>query len=92
MNPMQVFLSHLHSDHITDLAPLFALANSRTSPLEVWGPSGAIPAAGTNATVEGLKAVSFLLVMYQRGLTPFILHAPSKFWIGHDEDIYNKLI
>lgn len=56
---VQVFLSHLHSDHITDLPPLYALAN-RQRPLEVWGPSGAIPATGTNATIEGLKAVSVL--------------------------------
>ena len=55
----QVFLSHLHSDHITDLAPLYAVANGRQVPLEVWGPSGAVPATGTNATIEGLKAVSF---------------------------------
>lgn len=51
----KVFLSHLHSDHITDLPPLYALAN-RQQPLEVWGPSGAVPATGTNATIEGLKA------------------------------------
>ena len=54
---MQVFLSHLHSDHITDLAPLFAIASGRTSPLQVWGPSGASVATGTNATVAGLRAV-----------------------------------
>lgn len=54
---MQVFLSHLHSDHITDLPPLFAIASGRTSPLQVWGPSGATAATGTNATVAGLKAV-----------------------------------
>lgn len=52
----KVFLSHLHSDHITDLAPLFAIANGRQSPLQVWGPSGAVPATGTNATVAGLQA------------------------------------
>ncbi|KAL0031317.1 hypothetical protein WJX79_003158 [Trebouxia sp. C0005] len=52
----KVFLSHLHSDHITDLAPLYAIANGRTSPLQVWGPSGATAATGTNATVAGLRA------------------------------------
>ncbi|KAK9830412.1 hypothetical protein WJX72_011632 [[Myrmecia] bisecta] len=55
-NVATVFLSHLHSDHITDLAPLYALASGRSGPLQVWGPSGASPDLGTNATVAGLKA------------------------------------
>ncbi|KAL3162019.1 hypothetical protein ABBQ38_009090 [Trebouxia sp. C0009 RCD-2024] len=52
----KVFLSHLHSDHITDLPPLFAIASGRTSPLQVWGPSGATAATGTSATIAGLRA------------------------------------
>ncbi len=39
----KVFLSHLHTDHFGDLAPLWAggWTGGRTVPLEVWGPSGA---------------------------------------------------
>lgn len=61
---MQVFLSHLHSDHITDLPPLFAIASGRTSPLQVWGPSGATAATGTSATIAGLRAVGAFVIPY----------------------------
>ncbi|KAK9797405.1 hypothetical protein WJX73_006256 [Symbiochloris irregularis] len=50
-----VFLSHLHSDHVTDLGPLYALANGRTRPLTIYGPSGSAPQYGTAALVSGLK-------------------------------------
>ncbi|KAK9797411.1 hypothetical protein WJX73_007627 [Symbiochloris irregularis] len=50
-----VFLSHLHSDHITDLAPLYALANNRTRPLRVYGPSGSDSESGTAAMIAGLR-------------------------------------
>lgn len=45
----------MNADHVTDLAPLYAIANGRQKPLEVWGPSGAVPATGTAALVKGLK-------------------------------------
>ena len=51
----QVFLSHLHSDHVTDLAPLYALASGRTRALTVYGPSGAEPETGTAALITGLQ-------------------------------------
>ena len=54
---VQIFLSHLHSDHISDLPALYAVGY-RTVPLEVWGPTGQYPNLGLNATLEGLKAVS----------------------------------
>lgn len=52
----KVFLTHLHSDHISDLPPLYAVGY-RTVPLEVWGPSGQHPKYGLNATLEGMKAI-----------------------------------
>ena len=55
---LQVFLSHLHSDHVTDLAPLYALASQRKRPLTIHGPSGEEPATGTAALVTGLQQVS----------------------------------
>ena len=57
---LQIFLTHLHSDHISDLPPLYAVG-FRKKPLEVWGPSGQYPNLGLNATLEGLKAVSDIL-------------------------------
>ena len=39
---MQVFLTHLHTDHIDDLTGLYGLENNRPGPLQVWGPSGQV--------------------------------------------------
>lgn len=55
----QVFLSHLHSDHIGDL-PFLAVAGTvydRHTPLQIWGPSSDTPEKGTSATVDGLVRV-----------------------------------
>ena len=60
---VQVFLSHLHSDHITDLGPLFALANGRKQLLTIYGPSGAEPETGTAAVIDGLSRVSMLIAL-----------------------------
>lgn len=57
VSEVQVFLSHLHSDHITDLGPLYALTNNRTRPLTIFGPSGEEPETGTAAMAEGLRQV-----------------------------------
>jgi len=45
----KVFASHLHTDHIGDLAGLWAggWTGGRTTPLEVWGPSGSREDMGT---------------------------------------------
>ena len=52
----RVFLSHLHSDHIADLASLYVGAIfGRTEPWEVWGPSGERPDLGTSAAINGLR-------------------------------------
>ena len=57
--PSQVFLSHLHSDHIADLASLYVGAMfGRLVPWEVWGPSSEIPEVGTAAVIDGLRKVS----------------------------------
>ena len=58
----KVFASHLHTDHIGDLAPLWAggWTGGRTVPLEVWGPSGAREDMGTKYFVEHfLKAYNW---------------------------------
>ena len=50
----KVFLSHLHTDHIGDLAGLWAggWTAGRTGPLRIWGPSGATPEMGTKYAME----------------------------------------
>ena len=52
----KIFLSHLHTDHWGDLAPLWAggWSAGRTEALKVWGPSGARPDMGTKYAVEHL--------------------------------------
>lgn len=50
----KVFLSHLHSDHAGDFAPLYigGWMNGRYTPLSIYGPTGARPELGTRAFVE----------------------------------------
>jgi len=53
----KVFITHLHTDHIGDIAALFvggALAG-RQRPLRVWGPSGATPEWGTRYAMEHMQ-------------------------------------
>jgi ribonuclease BN (tRNA processing enzyme) len=53
-----VFLTHLHSDHIADLATFYVGAMfGRTAPWHVWGPSGENAATGTAHCIEGLRQV-----------------------------------
>jgi len=55
---LQVFLTHLHSDHIADLATFYVGAMfGRTKPWEVWGPSGEDASTGTAHSIEGLRQV-----------------------------------
>jgi len=61
----KVFLSHLHTDHIADLAPLYSLGALyrndaffalATKPLRVWGPgAGPNQPTGTWAMMQGLR-------------------------------------
>jgi ribonuclease Z len=58
----KVFASHLHTDHVGDLAALWAggWTAGRTVPLEVWGPSGSREDMGTAYFVEHfLKAYNW---------------------------------
>ncbi len=50
----KVFLTHLHTDHWGDLASLWAggWTAGRTTPLEVWGPSGAREDMGTKYAID----------------------------------------
>ncbi|KAK9811899.1 hypothetical protein WJX72_012114 [[Myrmecia] bisecta] len=52
----KVFLTHLHSDHIADLATFYVNAMfGRREAWEVWGPSAKDPAHGTAAVIDGLR-------------------------------------
>jgi len=58
----KVFISHLHTDHWGDLATLWAggWTAGRTTPLKIWGPSGATEDMGTKYAVEHfLKAYNW---------------------------------
>ncbi len=58
----KVFLTHLHTDHWGDLGSLWAggWTAGRSSPLEVWGPSGAREDMGTKYAIEHmLKAYNW---------------------------------
>jgi ribonuclease Z len=58
----KVFISHLHTDHWGDLPSLWAggWTAGRTSPLEIWGPTGATEEMGTKYAVEHfLKAYNW---------------------------------
>jgi ribonuclease Z len=50
----KVFLSHLHTDHWGDLDSLWAggWTSGRTTPLEIWGPTGATEEMGTKYAIE----------------------------------------
>lgn len=59
---VQVFISHLHSDHIADLASLYIGAMfGRRRAWEVWGPSGPSPDLGISASLQGLRQVTPML-------------------------------
>ncbi|UCC15110.1 MAG: MBL fold metallo-hydrolase, partial [Gammaproteobacteria bacterium] len=53
----KVFASHLHTDHVGDLATLWVAGwiNGRYTPLHVYGPSGASPELGTAAHVDHIR-------------------------------------
>ena len=56
----KVFLTHLHMDHTSDLAWMYAFgpASDRYVPWEVFGPTGAKPELGTKANIEGIKTLT----------------------------------
>jgi len=56
----KIFLTHLHTDHTSDLAWIYSFgpAGDRYTPLEVFGPTGTKPEFGTKANVEGIKTLT----------------------------------
>ena len=56
----KIFLTHLHTDHTSDLAWVYTFgpASDRYVPLEVYGPSGPRPELGTRANIEGIKTLT----------------------------------
>jgi ribonuclease Z len=50
----KVFISHLHSDHAGDFAPLYigGWMNGRYTAINIYGPTGSRPELGTKAFVE----------------------------------------
>jgi ribonuclease Z len=53
----KVFVSHLHTDHIGDLAALWVggWLGGRYTPMHVYGPSGATPELGTKVHVDHIR-------------------------------------
>ena len=53
----KVFASHLHTDHVGDIAALWVggWINGRYTPLHVYGPSGSSPELGTKAHVDHIR-------------------------------------
>jgi ribonuclease Z len=53
----KVFASHLHTDHVGDIAALWVAGwlNGRYTPLHVYGPSSSSPELGTKAHVDHIR-------------------------------------
>ena len=53
----KVFASHLHTDHVGDIAALWVggWLNGRYTPLHVYGPSGSSPELGTKVHVDHIR-------------------------------------
>ena len=68
----KIFASHLHTDHVGD-APVVWVGgwlSGRYRPLHIYGPSGAEPALGTAAYVEGLKKTYAWDIAGRSGILP----------------------
>jgi ribonuclease Z len=68
----KVFASHLHTDHVGDLAALWVggWLSGRYTPLHVYGPSGARPELGTKAHVDHIRAAWEWDVFARAGVLP----------------------
>jgi ribonuclease Z len=69
----KVFLSHLHTDHMGDLAALWAggWTAGRPNALQIWGPSGATPEMGTAYAMDHfLKFVNWDATTRAYKITP----------------------
>ena len=53
----KVFIGHLHADHFGALGELFigGALMGRHRPLQIWGPSGAVPEMGTAYAVQKME-------------------------------------
>ncbi len=68
----KVFVSHLHTDHVGDLAALWVAGwiSGRYTPLNVYGPSGARPELGTKVHVDHIRAAWEWDVFARAGTLP----------------------
>lgn len=68
----KVFASHLHTDHVGDIAALWVggWLNGRFTPLHVYGPSGASLELGTKAHVDHIRAAWAWDVTSRAGTLP----------------------
>lgn len=90
----KVFASHLHTDHIGDVAALWVggWLGGRYKPLHVYGPSGASPELGTKVHVDHIRAAWAWDVTSRAGALP---NAGGEI-VAHEFDfsktavIYNK--
>jgi ribonuclease Z len=68
----KVFASHLHTDHVGDIASLWVSGwiNGRYTPLQVYGPSGSSPELGTKAHIDHIRAAWAWDVTSRAGTLP----------------------
>lgn len=68
----KVFVSHLHTDHIGDLASLWVAGwiGGRYTPMHVYGPSGSSPELGTKVHVDHIRAAWAWDVTSRAGTLP----------------------
>jgi len=90
----KVFASHLHTDHVGDLATLWVAGwiNGRYEPLHVYGPSGATPELGLQAHVDHIRAAWAWDVTSRAGTLPnaggeLVAH---EFDFSKTQVVYNK--
>ena len=67
-----VFASHLHTDHVGDVAALWVggWLNGRYTPLHVYGPSGSSPELGTKVHIDHIRAAWAWDVTSRAGTLP----------------------
>ena len=90
----KVFASHLHTDHVGDIAALWVggWLGGRYTPLQVYGPSGATPELGTKIHVDHIREAWAWDVTSRAGTLP---NAGGEI-VAHEFDfsktavIYNK--
>ena len=90
----KVFLTHLHADHMGDLAGFYIYGpqNNRSVPLRVWGPGGGgtRPEWGTKAALEHMQGMWSWMTGTLKGLidtTALKIDVTEYDWSGdgHDE-------